>query len=62
MDISPEAPIEFEIPPNLVDNDGNLIVDLTNGSQIPLSLHWRMGWKPFTDKVALLGISSGGCW
>ena len=36
MDISPEAPIEFEIPPNLVDANGNLIVDLTNGSQIPL--------------------------
>ena len=36
MDISPEAPIEFEIPPNLVDNDGNLIVDLRNDSQIPL--------------------------
>ena len=45
MDISPEAPIEFEIPPNLLDTEGNLIVELTNGSQTPLffSLQDGMG-------------------
>ena len=33
MDIAPEAPIEFEIPPNLLDAEGNLIVDIYNDNQ-----------------------------
>jgi hypothetical protein len=33
MDIAPETPIEFEIPPNLLDPEGNLIVDIYNDNQ-----------------------------
>lgn len=45
MDISPEAPIEFEIPPNLLDTEGNLIVELTNGSQTPLFFSLQDGME-----------------
>ncbi len=34
--LSPDAPIQFEIPPNLVDADGILTVDFANGNDKPL--------------------------
>lgn len=34
--ISPESPIQFEIPPNLVDSDGVLTVDFANLNDQPL--------------------------
>ncbi len=33
MDIAPETPIEFQIPPNLLDPQGNLVVDVYNDNQ-----------------------------
>lgn len=55
MDISPEAPIEFEIPPNLVDANGVLVVDVTNGSQSPL-------FFPMEDGMEALYMKGGFGW
>ena len=50
--ISPESPIQFEIPPNLVDADGVLTVDFANLNDKPLM--FPLGEKGETPGVEVL--------
>ena len=55
MDISPEAPIEFQIPPNLLDAEGNLVVDVYNDNQEALLF-------PLEDGMEVLYRQGGFGW
>ncbi|MBT5926886.1 MAG: ABC transporter permease [Verrucomicrobia bacterium] len=55
MDIAPEAPIEFLIPPNLLDPEGNLIVDVYNDNQEALLF-------PLEDGMEVLYRQGGFGW
>lgn len=55
MDIAPETPIEFEMPPNLLDAEGNLIVDIYNDNQEALLF-------PLEDGIEVLYKQGGFGW
>ena len=55
MDIAPETPIEFEINPNLLDAEGNLIVDIYNDNQEALLF-------PLEDGIEVLYKQGGFGW
>ncbi|MDC0325672.1 ABC transporter permease [bacterium] len=55
MDIAPESPIEFLIPPNLLDPEGNLIVDVYNDNQEALLF-------PLEDGMEVLYRQGGFGW
>ncbi len=67
MDISPESPVEFEIPPNLLDPEGNLVIDIYNDNQEVLLFppedgmevlyrHGGFGWNYVRGMLVIL------CW